>query len=565
MADVKMAYDKNTALRIRDFLLKQGMTIEGAYGMMANIYSESGFRSNNAQNSYMTKMGMTDESYTTQVDNGQYTAFGTDKVGYGLCQWTSSGRKTGLYNYAKQCGTSIADENMQLNYMMVELNLSYKSVLNKLKTSCDVSECAKYVMTKFERPADQSDAAQNKRASYGLQLYKDLEDVKDDNKMGYTNSSLVSYTKISPNRNSPRNHVIDTITIHCIVGQWTAKQGCDYFANSARRASANYIVGKDGSIGLCVEEKDRSWCTSSASNDNRAITIEVASDTTHPYAVTDKALDALIKLCADICKRNGIKELKWKADKNLIGQADKQNMTVHRWFANKSCPGEYLYSRHSYIADEVNKILGSTTSTPAAARSYLMKGDKGDEVKILQENLNYLGYNCGNADGDFGSKTDTALRKFQKAYKLTVDGKYGATSKKTLEDAVANKKSNTTSSASYTVQSGDTLSKIGNKTGVDWKLIAELNNIKFPYIIKKGQVLKLPQGTSNTSVPFKVKLKANLDIKTSPNGNTVKISGAKNGITYTIVETNGDWGLLKSYQKNRNGWICISDKYVQRV
>lgn len=189
--------------------------------------------------------------------------------------------------------------------------------------------------------------------------------------MAYTNSPLVTYKRITSNKTSPRNHAIDTITIHCIVGQWTAKQGCDYFATTDRQCSANYVVGKDGSIGLCVEEKDRSWCSSSSSNDHRAITIEVASDTKHPYAVTDKAYAALIDLVTDICKRNNIKKLLWKADKSLIGQVDKQNMTVHRWFANKSCPGEYLYSRHDEIAAEVNKRLnasaGETVQTPSTS------------------------------------------------------------------------------------------------------------------------------------------------------------------------------------------------------
>lgn len=180
--------------------------------------------------------------------------------------------------------------------------------------------------------------------------------------MAYTNSSLVTYKRLTNNRTSPRNHAIDTITIHCIVGQWTAKQGCDYFATTDRQCSANYVVGKDGSIGLSVEEKDRSWCSSNAANDNRAITIEVASDTSHPYAVTDKAYEALIKLVADICKRNGIKKLLWKADKSLVGQVDKQNMTVHRWFANKACPGDYLYNRHGEIAEKVNAILGGSST-----------------------------------------------------------------------------------------------------------------------------------------------------------------------------------------------------------
>ena len=175
---IKMAYDKATAIRIRDYLLSKGLTVEGTYGMLANIYSESGFRSNNAQNSYMTKMGMTDESYTAQVDSGAYTDFCVDKVGYGLCQWTSSGRKLGLFNYAVSTNKSIGDERMQLEYLIIELTTAYKSVLNFLKSSNNIRESAKYVMTKFERPADQSESAQNKRADYGEQLYKDLEEVK---------------------------------------------------------------------------------------------------------------------------------------------------------------------------------------------------------------------------------------------------------------------------------------------------------------------------------------------------------------------------------------------------
>lgn len=178
-------------------------------------------------------------------------------------------------------------------------------------------------------------------------------------KKSMSNSPLVTYSRISPNRTSPRNHKIDTITIHCIVGQWTAKQGCDYFATTGRECSANYVVGKDGSIGLSVEEKDRSWCSSSRANDNRAVTIEVASDTKHPYKVTDQALAALIDLLVDICRRNGIEALLWKGDKSLIGQVDKQNMTVHRWFANKACPGDYLYNLHPQIAAQVNERLGA--------------------------------------------------------------------------------------------------------------------------------------------------------------------------------------------------------------
>ena len=173
-----------------------------------------------------------------------------------------------------------------------------------------------------------------------------------------SNSPLATYTRITKNKTSPRNHTIDTITIHCIVGQWTAKQGCDYFATTDRQCSANYVVGKDGSIGLSVDEKDRSWCSSNSANDNRAITIEVASDTTHPYAVTDAAFAALLNLVEDICRRNGIKKLVWSTNKNdRVNHLNGCNMTVHRDYANKACPGDYLYNRHGEIAAEVNKRL----------------------------------------------------------------------------------------------------------------------------------------------------------------------------------------------------------------
>lgn len=211
------------------------------------------------------------------------------------------------------------------------------------------------------------DDANNSKDSYGYQIVDILNkilkiNIKEDDTMAYTNSSLVTYTKLSPNKTSPRNHVIDTITIHCYVGQVTAQSGCNANKfvkyNPVSGASCNYVVGYDGSIGLCVEEGNRSWCSSNRANDHRAITIEVASETKAPYKVTDKALDSLIKLCADICKRNNIKELKWEGNKSLIGQVTKQNMTVHRWFAAKSCPGDYLYNKHPYIANEVNKLLG---------------------------------------------------------------------------------------------------------------------------------------------------------------------------------------------------------------
>ena len=331
---------------------------------MGNLYAESGLSPTNLQNSYNTKLNLSDSLYTQCVDNGSYTNFVNDSAGYGLAQWTYWSRKQNLLNFAKSYNTSIGDLNMQLNFLYEELSQNFSSVLAVLKNASSVEEASNSVLLKFERPADQSVSAQNKRAEFGKTFYNNFVNSIEKEVSTVSNSSLVSYTKISPNRSNPRNHVIDTVTIHCVVGQCSIETLGGIFADSSREASSNYGVGPDGRIGMYVEEKDRSWCSSSSSNDNRAITIEVASDTTDPYKVTDAALQGLIKLLVDICKRNNIAELKWKGDKSLIGQVDKQNMTVHRWFANKSCPGDYLYNLHPWIAKTVNSYLKPQVVTP---------------------------------------------------------------------------------------------------------------------------------------------------------------------------------------------------------
>lgn len=176
-------------------------------------------------------------------------------------------------------------------------------------------------------------------------------------------SKLVDYVKISPNKTSPRNHAIDTITIHCMAGNLTIETCANVFAPTSRKASSNYGVGTDGRIGCYVDESDRSWCSSNGVNDHRAITIEVANDggADTDWHVSGVAMSSLIKLVADVCKRNNISKLVWSDNKDdRINHRNGCNMTVHRDFANKSCPGDYLMSKMSYIADEVNKLLGSS-------------------------------------------------------------------------------------------------------------------------------------------------------------------------------------------------------------
>ena len=182
--------------------------------------------------------------------------------------------------------------------------------------------------------------------------------------MAYTNSPLVDYTKLSPNHSGQRTHSIDRITPHCVVGQCSVETLGSIFTPTSKQASCNYGIGSDGRVALIVEEKNRSWCSSSNANDQRAITIECASDNTEPYAFKDVVYQKLITLCVDICKRNGKTKLIWLGDKdktlNYTPASGEMVLTVHRWFANKSCPGSWMYARMGDHAAKVTAQLGGT-------------------------------------------------------------------------------------------------------------------------------------------------------------------------------------------------------------
>ena len=193
-----------------------------------------------------------------------------------------------------------------------------------------------------------------------------------------SNSALSCMRVISPNRNSPRNHKIDTITIHCVVGQMSVESLCAHFSNRNLGASCNYGIGPDGRICTVVDEADRSWCTSSGENDNRAITIECASDAFYPYAINTNVWKSLIELCADICRRNGIKKLVWSTDKGTrMNHLNGCNLTVHRDYDNKSCPGDYIYGRLGQIAKEVNQKLSGAPAEPFKPYQGQVNADDG--------------------------------------------------------------------------------------------------------------------------------------------------------------------------------------------
>ncbi|MDB7890661.1 phage tail tip lysozyme [Flavonifractor plautii] len=375
--------------RIWRFLKGKLLSDCGAAGLMGNLYAESGLNPVNLQNTHERKLGLSDKEYTQQVDFGLYADFVHDGAGYGLAQWTFWSRKQNLLAFAKSREKSIGDLETQLEFLWKELTESYASLAQMLMSASSVRAASDAVLLQFERPADQSETAKARRAAYGQKYY---DQFAGKEAAAMSNSPLVSYTKLSPNHSGRRKHAIDTISIHCMAGDLTVESCGNLFASPSRKASSNYGIGSDGRIGLYVEECNRSWCTSSSSNDNRAITIEVANNggANQGWPVSDAAYRSLIALLVDICQRNGVKRLLWKGDKSLIGQVDKQNMTVHRWFAAKACPGDWLYSRHGQIADEVNAKLSEEDEDMDQTKfNEMFSAAMTDYLKGLQNN------NCG--------------------------------------------------------------------------------------------------------------------------------------------------------------------------
>ena len=350
---------KNNEEKIWNFLTDKGLNSYGAAGLMGNLFAESGLNPHNLQNTYEKKLGYTDDDYTDAVDSGKYTGFVHDSAGYGLAQWTFWSRKEALLNYVKAAGASIGDLETQLGFLWKELAESYAAVLAVLKKATSVRQASDAVLLKYEQPKDQSASVQTKRASYGQTYFnKYATKTTNDTQGGKTmsNSSLVDCTVYSPNHSGKRTHSIDRLTPHCVVGQLSAETIGACFPKG-RNASCNYGIGYDGRVCLIVDECNRSWCSSSNANDQRAITIECASDKAEPYAMKSAVYEKLIKLCADICKRNGKTKVLWLGSKEkALAYEPKANeivLTAHRWFANKSCPGDWLYSRYGELADRI--------------------------------------------------------------------------------------------------------------------------------------------------------------------------------------------------------------------
>ena len=359
----------------------------GVCGLMGNLKAESGLRSNNLQNKYNEILRKTDEQYTEEVDNGTYKDFATDRAGYGLAQWTTKGRKQGLYDYIKSKNKSIADEQSQVEWCIYELKVVFKEVYEGLKTAKSVKEASDLVLTQYEKPKNQSEANKERRAKIGEELYEELVGGDPNGgQNGVVKSPLTDLVMLSSYIYGRRTHAIDRISPHCYVGQVTIERIGKGFQSRpvGKEASCNYGIGLDGKVVLVVDERDASCCTSSKSNDERAIAIECASDNKDPYAFNTAVYNKLVDLCVDICKRYGKNTLLWIADKNAAlsytPRSNEMLLTVHRWFAAKACPGAWMFSRMDELASTVTKRLGGVEPTPVPIDPY--------RVRISIDNLN---------------------------------------------------------------------------------------------------------------------------------------------------------------------------------
>ncbi|MGN8913513.1 glucosaminidase domain-containing protein [Anaerofustis butyriciformans] len=434
--------------------------------------------------------------------------------------------------------------------------------------------------------------------------------------MGYTNSSMVAYTKLSPNHSGQRTHAIDRISPHCVVGQCTAEGLGDWFYKTSTQASSNYGIDKNGRVGLYVEEKNRSWCTSSNANDQRAITIECASDTTEPYTMNNTVYETLIKLCTDICKRNGKKKLLWFADKdkslNYAPKSDEMVITVHRWFANKSCPGNWLYARLGDVAARVTANLGGVdTPSKGTQATVFAKISEADVVKkagalftadqkksgilasvSMAQFILESGYGkselAQNANNCFGMKTSLSGNTWSGS---TWDGKSKYT-KKTQEEYTKGQMTTITADfrkypciedsiadhSAYLLgaKNGSKLRYDGLKGCKDYKKAAQIIKdggyatsstyvANLCSIIEKWNLTQFdvkdstpaPADSVKTfpATPFTVRVIIdNLNYRSEPSMNG-RVNGQTGIGTFTIMEVKNGWGRLKSGA----GWIWLEN------
>lgn len=400
-----------------DGLIAAGCTVYGACGAIGNVFAESGANPRNLENLCEKMLGYkyTDDTYTEAVDSGKITRelflhpLGDSRqYGYGFCQWTSAGRKAGLYDLVKSRGVSIGDAKVQTEYMLSELRKSYRSVWNVLKTATSVQEASDIFLVKFESPKNTGEAVKKARASYGEQYLKIYQ--KEETKVSKIENAVTMAETIAlddthgydqVDRWGNPNYDCSGLVINCLenAGIPAKQKGATYTGNMPEVLPnigfKNVIASVNLSTGSGMKRGD----------------VLLGNGHTAFYCGNRKLVHASIN------------------EKGTTTGGKSGDQT-----GREICIRSYYNKPWKYVYRYTGEVRNAGT---VSVRNYLQKGDSGDAVKEMQKMLIGCGFSCGSSgvDGSFGGDTEKALLAFQAFYGLEQDGKYGPVSKSKLVSA----------------------------------------------------------------------------------------------------------------------------------
>lgn len=437
--------------QIWKFLKDKGLNNYGIAGLMGNLDAESGLKPTNLQDTYNSKLGLSDDEYTRRVDNNTYTNFIHDEAGYGLAQWTWWTRKKSLLEFCKSKNKSIGDLNTQLEFLLQELTTIFPSVLKILKSATSVQQASDAVLMNFEQPANAS-SQRTKRAQYG-QYYYDKFNKGVDITMG-TNVYMKGYkTQLSKNLNSTEfdcqgHGCCNQTRINSKLVDYV-QQICDHFNRPVTISSGYRCPTHNRAVGGATGSRH-------SVGDAADIIIQGIS----PAEVAKYAESIGIK---------GIGLYETSADGHFVHIDTREQKSF--WYGQKQQP------RTSFQNSNSSSIVVNQNSS-----TLLQIGNHGDKVKQLQNDLIALGYSCGSAgaDGDFGIGTLNAVKKFQKEHNLEADGIVGPATLSAINSAQK--------------------ILIGNKNG---KVVASLLNVRQNAGLNYPIISRLQSGTKVTIIEEK--------------------------------------------------------------
>lgn len=531
----------NNEEKIWNFLYSKIGNKFGTAGLMGNLYAESALKPTNLQDSFESKLGYNDESYTNGVDSGRYSNFIHDSAGYGLAQWTFWSRKQELLQYARNKKVSIGDLEMQLEFLAKEIQ-GYTEVWKTLKNAKTVQEASNIVLFKYEAPGNQGTAVQNTRLGYSQTYYdrysgekeqqaiKEVEDqINFYKKSSYTKYIVSNGGHLISNSGSDENGRATGGKAGDQTGnEWVLK----YWYNRPWNCVLRY---PDAKVGLKIAELG---CEAALNdhigydqNERYTYWQLLQKAGYHPSKIKQNCeadcsagVIANVKAVGYILNISKLKDLDATYTGNMrasFKNAGFQVLTDSKYINSTTylLPGDILLNDVHHTATNISVGAGiinmsvpvNSGQTANINNGVLMIGATGKEVKTMQTMLINCGYDCGpdGADGDFGNNTLKALRAFQTDAGITIDGVYGPKSKAALE--AANSKAKT----------------------------------------KKAK---------GNPIPEIVKITAkSLNIRKGPGMNYSIVGVIKDQGCYTIVEKSGKWGKLKSGL----GWISLN--YTRKI